>query len=71
MTNELAIRILKGEVLGTSEQTHEAIKMVVTMLIRCKECKWFGDLGCAIRIVDDSDKPTENDYCSFAERKSG
>lgn len=39
-------------------------------IIRCKECKWFGDLGCAIRIVDDSDKPTENDYCSFAERRS-
>ena len=39
-------------------------------LVRCKDCKWFGDLGCAIRIVDDSDKPTENDYCSFAERRS-
>lgn len=39
-------------------------------VVRCKDCKWFGDLGCAIRIVDDSDKPTENDYCSFAERRS-
>lgn len=39
-------------------------------IIRCKDCKWFGDFGCAIRIVDDTDKPTENDYCSFAERKS-
>lgn len=38
-------------------------------VIRCKDCKWFGDIGCAIRIVDDSDKPTENDFCSFAERR--
>ena len=39
-------------------------------IIRCKNCKWFGDFGCAIRIVDDSDKPTENDFCSFAERRT-
>lgn len=39
-------------------------------IIRCKDCKWFGDFGCAIRIVDDTDKPTENDYCSFAERRN-
>ena len=36
-------------------------------VIRCKNCKWFGDIGCAIKIVDESDKPTENDFCSFAE----
>lgn len=39
-------------------------------IIRCKDCKWFGELGCAIRIVDDTDKPTENDFCSFAERRN-
>ena len=38
-------------------------------LIRCKDCKWFGKIGCAVSIVDDTDKPSENDYCSFAERK--
>lgn len=38
-------------------------------LVRCKDCKWFGNIGCAIKVVDDSDKPTENDFCSFAERK--
>ena len=37
-------------------------------LVRCKDCKWFGGIGCAIRIVDDSDKPKEEDFCSFAER---
>lgn len=41
----------------------------VEEVVRCKECKWFGDIGCAIRIVDDSDRPSENDFCSFAERK--
>ena len=40
-------------------------------IIRCKDCKWFDNIGCAIKIVDDSDKPTEKDYCSFAERKRG
>lgn len=39
-------------------------------IIRCKDCKWFNDIGCAIRIVDDSDKPKENDFCSFAERRT-
>lgn len=39
-------------------------------IIRCKDCKWFGEIGCAIEIVDDSDRPNENDFCSFAERKT-
>ena len=38
-------------------------------LVRCKDCKWFGKVGCAVMIADDSDKPGENDYCSFAERR--
>lgn len=58
----------------TYDQVHFAIDDAPTAdaveVVRCKDCKWFGDLGCAIRIVDDSDKPTENDYCSFAERRS-
>lgn len=32
MTNELAIKILTGDVLGTSEQTHEAVVMAVKAL---------------------------------------
>ena len=38
-------------------------------VIRCKDCKWFGKLGCAIYIYDDSDRPKEDDYCSFGERR--
>ena len=39
------------------------------VVTRCKDCKWFGKIGCAIKIVDESDKPKENDFCSFAEQK--
>lgn len=42
---------------------------VVGELTRCRDCKWFNDFGCAIHIVDDSDKPKDNDFCSFGERK--
>ena len=38
-------------------------------VIRCKNCKWFCEIGCAIQIADESGKPTENDFCSFAELK--
>lgn len=48
----------------------QRLALVPSAIVRCKDCKWFGDFGCAIRIVDDSDKPTENDFCSFAERRS-
>lgn len=41
----------------------------VGVVVRCKNCKWYGQIGCAIRIVDDSDKPKANDYCSFGERR--
>lgn len=38
-------------------------------IVRCKDCKWFNSVGCAIYIVDESDKPKENDFCSYGERK--
>ena len=56
-------------------EEHEALDMAIEALeadtvevVRCKDCKWYGHLGCAIRIVDDSDKPNDNDFCSFGER---
>lgn len=39
-------------------------------LIRCRECRWWNDIGCAVKIVDDSDKPKADDFCSFGERKA-
>lgn len=38
-------------------------------VVRCKDCKYFNKAGCSIEIVDDSDRPQEDDYCSFGERK--
>lgn len=40
----------------------------VEPVVHCKDCKWFNKSGCAIEIVDDSDMPNENDYCSFVEK---
>ena len=40
----------------------------VVEVVRCRDCKWWKDIGCAICIADDSDKPKENDFCSFGER---
>lgn len=39
-------------------------------IVRCKECKWRNNIGCALMIVDDSDKPKDDDFCSWGERKS-
>ena len=39
-------------------------------VVRCKDCKWFNNIGCAIEIMDESDKPHEDDFCSFAERRT-
>ncbi len=47
----------------------EAPTVAAEPVIRCKNCKWFGKAGCAVNIVDESDEPKENDYCSWAERK--
>ena len=43
----------------------------VVEVVRCRDCEWWGHAGCAISIVDDTDKPGENDFCSFGERKDG
>ena len=53
----------------TKEEIDQMPTVDAVPVIRCKDCKWFGDIGCAISIVDDTDKPSGNDYCSFAERK--
>ena len=45
------------------------INMKDNSIVRCKDCRWYGDVGCAIRIVDDTDKPKDDDFCSFAEIK--
>ena len=55
--------------VNNSIKALKALPAAQPEIIRCKDCKWFGEIGCAIEIVDDSDRPNENDFCSFAERK--
>lgn len=44
MTNDLAIRILNGDILGTAEQTHEAVAMAVKALSAEEESfEWCTD----------------------------
>ena len=51
---------------------HNAITAIpsadVVEVIRCKDCKWWGTSACALWIVDETDCPQENDFCSFGER---
>ena len=39
-------------------------------IVFCKECKWRDNIGCALEIVDDSDKPKDDDFCSYGERRT-
>ena len=41
MTSKLAIKILTGDVLGTSEQTHEAVAMAVKALSLPSAQQWI------------------------------
>ena len=41
----------------------------IDSVVRCKDCKWRGSIGCAITIADDSDKPKDDDFCSWGERE--
>lgn len=41
----------------------------IDSVVRCKDCKWRGSIGCAITIVDESDKPTDDDFCAWGERE--
>jgi hypothetical protein len=62
---DAVLDIMDGIMLDIDEQpTIDAVPVV-----RCKDCKWFNRFGCAVEIVDFTDRPTENDYCSFGERE--
>lgn len=39
-------------------------------IVRCKDCKWYDNIGCALIIVDEEDRPKPDDYCSYGERKT-
>lgn len=81
MTNDLAIKILMGDVLGTTEQTHEAVEMAVKALlalpsanavnvVRCEQCKHYNniDFHC---YYHGSICFKPNDYCPYGEVRNG
>lgn len=47
----------------------EAPAVDAVEVVRCKDCEWWNRPGCAIYIVDDTDKPRAEDYCSFGVRR--
>ena len=52
------------EILIPLSDVRKALQMTPTAdvveVVRCKDCKWFNKTGCAISIVNESDRPTEN-----------
>lgn len=84
MNKELAIRILSGEVLGTNEQTHEAVFMAIKALVEaepvvhCKDCKHYKPSAvvdhnmCFRKDVDGTQVCYDfqpDDYCAYGERR--
>ena len=77
MTNDLAIKILMGDVLGTTEQTHEAVAMAVKALsalpsadavevVRCKDCYHYDEESEKCILNNSEMKPM--DYCSYGSK---
>lgn len=62
MTNDLAIRILSGAILGTTEQTHEAVAMAIKALSALPSASDLIDRRAAIgsAMKDVSDKRTHD-----------
>ena len=66
---------LEWDTIGGYIAPHLARRMIEELpssqpeIIRCKDCKWYGTSGCALWIVDETDYPQDDDYCSFGERK--
>lgn len=62
---------LVAATIGTFADRIKALPSAdVQQVVRCRDCKWFNKIGCAIKIVDESDKPHEDDFCSFGERRT-
>lgn len=81
MNREMAINILRGAVLGTNEQTHEAVFMAIKALkeqervdaveaVRCKDCRYYdAENHNCLDELGYARVWEEDDYCSFAERR--
>lgn len=76
MNNKMAIQILRGDVLGTDEQTHEAVFMAIKALkeqarvdavevVRCKDCLYRDGNACDYSTV----YVRPNGYCQWGRRE--
>ena len=58
------------EMIYKSQIVAKVIKELdLVEVVRCKDCKWRGEPGCAVSIVDESDMPNDDDFCAWGERK--
>lgn len=63
-----AVNILAYK-LGWNDALDSVERFATTEVVRCKDCKWRDELGCAVRILDESDRPKDNDFCAWGERR--
>ena len=67
-----AVRAFRGKPISTlflGVEVKRCDKCDAVPLVRCRDFKWWGGIGCAINIVDETDKPKAYDFCSFGERR--
>ena len=58
------------EMIYKSQIVAKVIKELdLVEVVRCKDCKWRGEPGCAVSIVDESDAPNDDDFCAWGERR--
>lgn len=68
MTNDLAIRILGGAILGTTEQTHEAVAMAIKALSALPSASDLIDRQAAINAINHI-CPVDTEYdCTLLDR---
>ena len=66
---ETTIFIKDGEVFQRMINDAPTVSAEAVQVVRCKDCKWYRHIGCAIEIKDDSDRPKPDDFCSFGEKR--
>jgi len=63
------IFVKDGEVFQRMINDAPTVSAEAAEVVRCKDCRWYEHIGCAIEIKDDSDKPKPDDFCSFGEKR--
>ena len=64
----------------TDKEIAEIPTVDAVPVVRCRDCKWFAEnrngewYGCWLFnaiLANESEKPREDDFCSYGERKDG